>query len=139
MTTSGMPQPPHGNLDGQFGGAQFDAQFGAQGAQFGAQGASQGQPVYGYPQGQYGAVPPGVAQKSAVVAAILGFFFGALGIHNFYLGRTGSAVAQLLITILSLGFLSWVSWLWALYEIIMYLVSNDPAWRYDARGILLSR
>lgn len=136
MTTAGMP--PQDNTGGQYG--QTQGQYGYTQGQYGAsQGAYQGQPMYGYPQGAYGAVPPGVTQKSAIVAAILGFFLGALGVHNFYLGRSGRGVAQLLITILSFGLLSWISFLWALYEIIMYLVSNDPAWRYDARGILLSR
>ena len=39
--------------------------------------------------------------KSKMAAGLLGIFLGSLGIHNFYLGYTGKAVAQLLITILS--------------------------------------
>lgn len=38
--------------------------------------------------------------KSTVVAYLLLIFFGSLGAHRFYLGRTGSAVAQLLLCIL---------------------------------------
>lgn len=34
--------------------------------------------------------------KSKIVAALLAFFLGGLGIHKFYLGRTGSGVAYLL-------------------------------------------
>jgi TM2 domain-containing membrane protein YozV len=37
--------------------------------------------------------------KSPVVAYLLLIFFGGLGAHRFYLGRTGSAVAQLLLFI----------------------------------------
>jgi TM2 domain-containing membrane protein YozV len=37
--------------------------------------------------------------KSAGVAYLLWFFFGALGAHRFYLGRTGSGIAQLLLFI----------------------------------------
>ena len=39
--------------------------------------------------------------KSRGVYIILGLFFGCLGIHNFYAGRNGVGVAQLLITIFS--------------------------------------
>ena len=46
-----------------------------------------------------------------------------MGIHNFYAGRTACGVVQLLITILSCGFLSWISGLWALIE--MFTVSRD--------------
>lgn len=48
----------------------------------------QQQPGYGY------------AQKSKIVAGLLGLFLGTLGVHNFYLGYTGKAVAQLLLTLI---------------------------------------
>ena len=38
--------------------------------------------------------------KSIIVAYLLLIFFGGFGAHRFYLGRTGSAVAQLLLFIL---------------------------------------
>ncbi len=38
--------------------------------------------------------------KSKLVAGLLGIFLGSLGIHNFYLGYTKKAVAQLLICLL---------------------------------------
>ena len=41
--------------------------------------------------------------KSRVVYVLLGFFLGMLGIHNFYAGFTGRAIAQLLLNI----FLCW--------------------------------
>jgi len=41
-------------------------------------------------------------KKSTGIAYLLWFFFGGLAIHRFYLGRTGSAVAMLAITIVSL-------------------------------------
>ena len=40
-------------------------------------------------------------KKSAVVAYLLLIFLGGFGAHRFYLGRTGSAVAMLVITIVS--------------------------------------
>jgi TM2 domain-containing membrane protein YozV len=39
------------------------------------------------------------AQKSTGVAYLLWFFIGGFGGHRFYLGKTGTAVAQLIITI----------------------------------------
>lgn len=40
-----------------------------------------------------------ISEKSKVVAAVLCFFLGAFGIHRFYLGKTGSAVAMLILNI----------------------------------------
>jgi len=69
--------------------------------------------------------------KSKIAAGILGILLGALGVHNFYLGFTGKAVAQLLITILSFGILSFISGLWGLIEGIMILTGSINK---DAKG-----
>ena len=78
---------------------------------------------------------PQVGEKSKVAAGILGILLGALGVHNFYLGYTGKGVTQLLISVLSFGFLSPVSAIWGLVEGITYL-TNDT--KTDANGYLLS-
>lgn len=101
-----------------------------QGAQYqGAQG-------YAYPPTNtvgYGYAP--VGQKSKVAAGVLGIFLGCFGAHNFYLGYTGKAVAQLLITILTLGFGSIISGIWALIEAILILCSSTGSdWHRDAKG-----
>ena len=44
--------------------------------------------------------------------------------HNFYLGYTGKAVTQLLISILSCGILARVSEIWGLIEGIMILTGS---------------
>lgn len=44
-------------------------------------------------------------KKSAGVAYLLWFFTGGVGGHRFYLGRTGSAVGQLLLTVFGWLFL----------------------------------
>lgn len=62
--------------------------------------------------------------KSKIAAGILGILLGAFGVHNFYLGYTGKAVAQLLITVLSFFTLSWVSAIWGLIEGILILVGT---------------
>lgn len=63
--------------------------------------------------------------KSKLAAGLFGIFLGVFGVHNFYLGFTGKAVAQLLISVLSCGILSPVSAIWGLIEGIMILSSND--------------
>ena len=40
------------------------------------------------------------AQKSKIAAGLLGIFLGSFGVHNFYLGYTGKAVAQLLLLLI---------------------------------------
>ena len=72
-----------------------------------------------------------VNQKSKIAAGLFGIFLGAFGVHNFYLGFTGKAVAQLLITILSCGFLSPVSAIWGLIEGILLLAGET---KKDAYG-----
>ena len=72
-----------------------------------------------------------VNQKSKVAAGLFGIFLGSFGVHNFYLGFTGKAVAQLLITILSCGILSPVSAIWGLIEGILLLAGETSK---DAYG-----
>ena len=62
--------------------------------------------------------------KSKIAAGLLGIFLGSLGVHNFYLGYTGKAIAQLLISLLSCGFLAVVSEIWGLIEGIMILTGS---------------
>ena len=69
--------------------------------------------------------------KSKIAAGLLGIFLGCFGVHNFYLGFTGKAVAQLLITILSCGILSFVSGIWGLIEGILILTGSSNK---DAKG-----
>lgn len=71
------------------------------------------------------------APKSKIAAGLFGIFLGAFGVHNFYLGYTGKAVAQLLITILSCGILSFVSGIWGLIEGILILTGSINV---DAEG-----
>lgn len=72
--------------------------------------------------------------KSRIAAGILGLLLGGLGIHNFYLGYTGKAVAQLLITVLSFGLLAFIPAIWGLIEGIMILTDKNYL---DADGFQL--
>lgn len=73
--------------------------------------------------------------KSKVAAGILGILLGAFGVHNFYLGYTGKAIAQLLISVLSCFTLSAVSAIWGLIEGILILTGSINT---DADGKPLS-
>lgn len=88
------------------------------------------QPPY-VPQDNY---IPGYEQKSRVLAGILGILLGCFGVHNFYLGFTGKAIAQLLISVCSCFTLSVVSGIWGLIEGIMILTQQGQV---DAKGVPL--
>jgi TM2 domain-containing membrane protein YozV len=69
------------------------------------------------------AAAPMETDRNRYVAAVLAFFVGPLGIHRFYLGRVGSGIAMLLLTITLVGLL--ISGPWALIDMIRYLVMSD--------------
>lgn len=48
--------------------------------------------------------------KNMVVAYILWYFLGMFGGHRFYMGRTGSAVAQLVLSITLVGMIVTMVW-----------------------------
>ncbi len=50
------------------------------------------------------------SEKKKLIAFLLCTFLGMLGIHRFYVGKTGSGVAQLL-TFGGLGFWAIVDWI----------------------------
>ena len=119
--------------------AQPEQGYGVPGHDANAQGAyaagqqAYGQPAYGQPaygQPAYGQPVVG-APKQWIVAVLLAFFLGALGIHNFYLGYTGKGIIQLILTITVIC--APVSAIWAFIEFIMILArSGDYA--TDAQG-----
>ncbi len=43
--------------------------------------------------------------KSQVVAAVLCFFLGGLGIHDFYLGYVGKGILQIFLSLIIIGFI----------------------------------
>ena len=55
-----------------------------------------GQPAPGTPT--YAAVPTGYIPRNKILAGLLALFFGALGIHNFYLGFTKKAIMQIVLS-----------------------------------------
>ena len=75
------------------------------------------------------------SSKSRIAAGVLGILLGSLGVHNFYLGYTGKAVAQILISLLSCGIFAFASGIWGLIEGIMILTGSINV---DAYGNPLS-
>lgn len=82
-----------------------------------------GSPVSGNPnfvasQNQYSIQNSGnnVSEKNWVATFLLCFLFGGIGIHRFYVGRIGSAIAMIL-TLGGLGF-------WWLVDLIVILFGN---------------
>ena len=67
---------------------------------------------------------PNPNAKSKLAGGLLGIFLGAFGVHKFYLGYTGKAVAKLLITLLTCGFGAFVSSVWGLIEGILILTGS---------------
>lgn len=61
--------------------------------------------------------------RNKFVAAALAFVLGTLGVHRFYLGRTGSGIAMLVMSITVVGLL--VTGPWALIDMIRYLIMSD--------------
>ncbi len=60
-----------------------------------------------------------ISPKSRLGAALLAFFLGIFGAHRFYAGKTGSAVAMLVISFTFWGLL--VTSIWALIDFITIL------------------
>ena len=84
----------------------------------------QGQPVQ--PYGQQGMImQQQVGSRSKIVTFLLGFFLGVFGVHNFYLGKTGLGITQLLLTVLTFGFGAIITGPWALIESILALASSN--------------
>ena len=114
MTNPNNAYQPNGDA---FGGASNGGQpqqsnpFGSSNDQFGYSAAPYGgsQQSHNVPaqqdayQSHYGQQPQAAGeQKSWVVALLLCFFLGELGVHNFYLGRTKRGMWQLALAVVGL-------------------------------------
>lgn len=71
-------------------------------------------------------------KKTAVVAYLLWFFLGWFGAHNFYLGRTGVAVTQLILTITIIGIL--ITFFWVIVDAFLI-----PGWVRNQNNLLAAQ
>ncbi|KFI61921.1 TM2 domain-containing protein [Bifidobacterium cuniculi] len=129
-----LPQDASGTPYGQPGNP-YDAPYAAPTQQgVPAQGAGLPLPA------DYQVQPPHYVPRNKILAGLLALFFGTLGIHNFYLGYTGKAIAQLLLTVIGWIVLvgPLVSLVWSIVDGVHILTSDygTPAHR-DARGVEL--
>ena len=69
-----------------------------------------------------GMPPQSDTDKRILPAFLLAFFIGPLGIHRFYVGKTGSGVAMLVISLTLFGLI--VTGIWALVDWIMILCGS---------------
>ena len=118
----GVPGPD-ANAQGAYGQPGYEQAAYAAGQQ------AYGQPAYGQPA--YGQPFAAGAPKQWIVAVLLAFFLGTLGIHNFYLGYTTKGIIQLVLTITVIGI--FVSGPWALIDFIM-LIMRSGSYATDAQG-----
>ena len=94
----------------------------------------QGQPMQAYgQQGMMQQVTKG--SRSKIVTFLLAFFLGYFGVHNFYLGKTGLGIAQLLLTVLTFGIGILITVPWSFIEGILALASSNFR---DGDGLPLS-
>ena len=72
------------------------------------------------------AVPPEALptnDRNKYVAALIAFLIGTLGIHRFYLGRIGSGIVMLVLSITLVGLAITIPW--AFIDMIRYLMMSD--------------
>ena len=85
----------------------------------------------------------GISPKSKTAAALLAFFLGSLGIHRFYVGKVGTGIVMLLLTIIGSATYAFVVGifiliaveLWVLIDFIMILMGKFK----DKRGLLIKK
>ena len=88
--------------------------------------ADQGQQFSGQPFSSIDSVfSNGPSGKSRGVAAILALFFGAIGLHYFYMGKTNAGILFLVVSILSCGALAVVTQIISFVQGILFLVSTQ--------------
>jgi len=79
------------------------------------------------------AIPTGGEQKSKLVAVLLAFFLGGIGIHDFYLGYTQYGIIKIVLCVCTAGVGSGI---WALIDFIRLLTGSLNT---DANGVELKK
>lgn len=63
------------------------------------------------------------SDRNRLLAALLAFFLGPLGLHRFYLGRNGTGVVMLILSITVIGLAVTVPW--SLIDFVRYLAMSN--------------
>jgi TM2 domain-containing membrane protein YozV len=66
---------------------------------------------------------PDIGDRNKYIAALIAFLIGPLGIHRFYLGRTGTGIAMVVLSCTLVGLLLTIPW--AFIDMIRYLVMDE--------------
>jgi hypothetical protein len=74
------------------------------------------------PMGSRTAEGFGGTQKRILPAAILAFMLGFLGIHRFYVGKTGTGIIMVVLSATVIGL--FVTSIWALVDLVMIVVGS---------------
>lgn len=69
-----------------------------------------------------------ISEKSRMAAFLLAWFLGCFGAHRFYVGKTGSAITMLILTLTIVGIL--ITAIWALGDFFIIAVGDFE----DANG-----
>ena len=81
-----------------------------------------------YPNAAYGAYVP--SPRNKIVAIVLAFFLGGIGIHRFYLGYSGRGLFMLLFVVFTCGYGGFVTGVMALIDLVRIATDSLP----DAEG-----
>jgi TM2 domain-containing membrane protein YozV len=112
-------------------GASFCVQCGARFAV--PAGAGSTTNVYVQAAPQHLVTRSGVSPKSRLIALLLVLFLGWLGIHRFYLGKIGSGVVMLILTLTVVGFI--ITFFWVVIDFFVILLGNER----DGQGWLVEQ
>ena len=74
-----------------------------------------------------------ISEKQKTTAILLAFFLGALGIHRFYVGKTGTGIIMLLLSLSMIGI--WISAIWAIIDLIIIVLDKFK----DGNGLVISK
>ncbi len=75
--------------------------------------------------------------KSRTTAGMLGLLAGAFGVHNFYLGRVGRGLVQVLVSVCTCGLGFVPMWIWGIIDGIL-IFKGCGGYAIDAHGARLA-
>ena len=78
------------------------------------------------------------SSKTRIAYVLLGIFLGGWGVHNYYAGRTGIAVAQMIITLLSIPLCFVVVGIFGLMAVGIWVLIEVCTVTKDGQGKLFS-